>query len=182
MRQCSVSVRSLFVAVEMSASSPYEHAIKAIDEAHSNDPKIVTVNGEQVPYELHYARKMSEYLEKRQPHASETLQLAIRAQHFRRWEVPRDTYPMTKIGYHTWRTYLKQRQAQLVEQILDEARYSEKDRQRVGALIRKEGLKSDDQETQVLEGKCLDVVRVRTRSGATAVLTKCRRRLPRLLR
>lgn len=133
-------------------SAAYTSAVERIDEAHSHDPKKVTINGEEVPYELHYARKMSEYLKKRAPDAAETLRLAIRAQHFRRWEVPRDSYPMTKIGYHTWRTYLKQRQAQLVEQILDEAGFSEKDRKRVGALIRKENLKSDE-ETQVLEGK-----------------------------
>lgn len=138
-------------------SGQYEKAVTAIDEAHAQDPKKVNVGGEEVPYELHYARKMSEYLEKRDPSASETLKLAIRAQHFRRWEVPRDTYPMTKVGYHSWRTYLKKRQAELVESILQEAGYGEQDRQRVGALIRKEDLKSDE-ETQVLEGTLKDVI------------------------
>lgn len=133
-------------------STPFEEASAAIDKAHADDPKKITVNGEEVPYELHYARKMTEYLSKRAPNASETLKLAVRAQHFKRWEVPRNSYPMTKIGYHAWRTYLKQRQAQLVEAILDVARYSEKDRARVAALIKKEGLKSDE-ETQVLEGE-----------------------------
>lgn len=130
----------------------YESAVTKIDLAHAEDPKKITVGGEEVPYELHYAHKMSEYLSRRAPDASDTLKLAVRAQHFRRWEVPRDTYPMTKIGYHSWRTYLKKRQAQLVEEILAQVGYSEADRARVAALIRKEDLKSDD-ETQVLEGK-----------------------------
>lgn len=134
------------------ASPQYENAVVQIDEAHSKDPKTVNIDGVDTPYELHYAQKMTEYLEKRAPDASETLRLAIRAQHFRRWEVPRDTYPMTKIGYHSWRTYLKKRQAGLVQQICIDCGYSAADAERVAALIRKEDLKADE-ETQILEGQ-----------------------------
>lgn len=128
----------------------FDKAIAAIDAAHAQDPNKITVNGKEVPYELHYADKCTSYLRKRAPDASEALQLAIRAQHFRRWEVPRSKYPMTRVGYHAWRTYLKQYQAQLVEVILDECEYPRDVGRRVAALIRKEGLKSDE-ETQVLE-------------------------------
>lgn len=129
---------------------PYERALRAIDAAHSLDPTKITVSGQEVPYELHYAQKCTSYLSLRAPDAPDHLKLAIRAQHFRRWEVPRSTYPMTRVGYHTWRTHLKARQAQLVEQILDECRFDATTRKRVAALIRKEGLK-DDPETQILE-------------------------------
>lgn len=139
--------------------SSYTKALTAIDAAHAQDPNKITVAGKEVPYELHYAEKCTSYLEKRSPEASEALRLAIRAQHFRRWEVPRSTYPMTKIGYHTWRTYLKKRQADLVMSILDEC-YGAESRphdehmaflNRVGALIKKEGLKEGDEEAGVLE-------------------------------
>lgn len=132
--------------------TPFEKALSAIDAAHALDPnKTTTPNSqEEVPYELHYANKCTAYLEKRQPHSPETLRLAIRAQHFRRWEVPRASYPMTRPGYHAWRTFLKKRQASLVEEICIESGYSAEDAGRVAALIRKEGLK-DDEETQVLE-------------------------------
>ena len=103
------------------------------------------------PYELHYARKMTAYLERLDPTASTNLQLAVRAQHFRRWEVPRDQYPMTRVGYHMWRTVLKKRQAEQVAALLDECGFSLEDRERVGALIRKEGLGKDDAEAQTLE-------------------------------
>ena len=131
-------------------TSPYEKALAAIDEAHALDPNKTTINGEEAPYELHYARKCTSYLEKRAPDAPEHLRLAIRAQHFRRWEVPRSSYPMTRVGYHAWRTYLKKRQADLVKTICDEAGYKIETAERVGALIRKEDLKVDE-ETQVLE-------------------------------
>lgn len=134
----------------MTSKSSYEKALAAIDAAHSLDPNKTTIKGEEVPYELHYAQKSTSYLEKRAPDAADHLRLAIRAQHFRRWEVPRDTFPMTRVGYHAWRTHLKKRQADLVMSICDEAGYPIEITQRVGALIRKEDLKQDE-ETQVLE-------------------------------
>lgn len=130
--------------------SRYERVLTLIDEAHAQDPTMVNVNGTQQPYELHYSQKMSSYLERRSPTAPATLRLAIRAQHFRRWEVPRNTYPMNKIGYHAWRTYLKKRQAELASQICLDCGYSEEDAERVAALIRKEDLKKDE-DTQTLE-------------------------------
>lgn len=128
----------------------YLAALELIDEAHALDPKKIEVNGKEIPYELHYSEKMSRYLEQRSPDAPETLRLAIRAQHFRRWEIPRDSYPMNKIGYHAWRTYLKKRQAEMASQICLDCGYSEEDANRVAHLIRKEDLKKDE-ETQILE-------------------------------
>src|SRR4051794_3470214 len=106
------------------SASTEARALALIDAAHALDPKkTIGADGQERPYELHYAEKMSHYLEKRHPEASDVLQIAIRAQHFRRWEVPRDSYPMTKIGYHTWRTYLKKRQAEQIETICKEVGY-----------------------------------------------------------
>jgi hypothetical protein len=131
-------------------SEPLTKALEAIDAAHAQDPTLVTINGQEIPYELHYAQKCTAYLSKRAPSASDPLRLAIRAQHFRRWEVPRSSYPMTRPGYHAWRTYLKKRQASLVATICTESGYSDDVAQRVASLIRKEDLK-EDEETQVLE-------------------------------
>lgn len=125
-------------------------ALKLIDEAHAQDPKKIEVDGKEQPYELHYSQKMSNYLEKRNPSAPDTLRLAIRAQHFRRWEIPRDSYAMNKVGYHAWRTYLKKRQADMASKICLDCGYSEDDATRVAHLIKKEDLKKDD-ETQTLE-------------------------------
>ncbi|TID25894.1 glutamyl-tRNA synthetase [Venturia nashicola] len=131
-------------------TTPYEKALASIDAAHALDPKQIEVDGKEIPYELHYAQQMSHYLSLRSPQASDPLKLAIRSQHFRRWEVPRDSYPMTRPGYHAWRTLLKKRQAELAAQICKEAGYAEEEAERVAQLVRKEDLKSDE-ETQVLE-------------------------------
>lgn len=128
----------------------FEAALRLIDEAHGQDPREVQTEQGKVPYELLYTNKMSAYLERCDPNASETLRLAIRAQHLRRWEVPRDLYAKNKTGYHLWRTYLKKRQAEMAAQICLDSGYSEDDANRVAALVRKENLKQDA-ETQTLE-------------------------------
>ncbi|KAI4161169.1 MAG: hypothetical protein L6R39_000129 [Caloplaca ligustica] len=130
--------------------SKFETAVRLIDEAHAQDPNTVHSDGKPIAYELFYSNKMSDYLDKCDTNASETLRLAVRAQHLRRWEVPRSSYAMNKIGYHSWRTYLKKRQAELAAQICLDSGYSSEDADRVAALVRKENLKQDA-ETQTLE-------------------------------
>ena len=130
--------------------SRFQQALQKIDAAHAEDPTKVKKDNQEIPYELYYADQMSYYLQQRFASASEELQLAIRAQHFRRWEVPRSSYPMTKVGYHSWRTYLKKRQAELASQICLDSGYSEEEAARVASMIKKENMKNDE-ETQVLE-------------------------------
>lgn len=130
----------------------FDQARRSIYAGHDEDPnKHTTADGKQLPYETHYSQKMEAYLTKRQPDASDVLKLAICGQHFKRWEVPRDSYPMTKIGYHTWRTHLKKRQAKLIGSILDECGYPIDQTETCMALIEKEGLKQGEEEVQVLE-------------------------------
>lgn len=132
------------------SQSKFDAALAAIDAAHAEDPNKIDIDAHTEPYELHYAKKMTAYLNQRSPQAHDLLRLAIRAQHFRRWEIPRSSYPMTRPGYYSWRTFLKKRQAELVAQICLDVGYSQDDADRVGALVRKEDLKVD-QDTQVLE-------------------------------
>ncbi|KAF2967903.1 hypothetical protein GQX73_g5664 [Xylaria multiplex] len=131
-------------------------ALKAIDDSHAEDPRTVPSadgSGGEVPNELHYARKMSRWLAVRCPDASPTLQLACRAQHFRRWEIPRDSFPMTRAGYLTWRAKQKTQAAGKIKTLLSSipsTTLAAEDIDRVAALVRKENL-SADAETQVLE-------------------------------
>ncbi|KAL2676674.1 hypothetical protein Neosp_010438 [[Neocosmospora] mangrovei] len=133
----------------------YARGLELIDAAHAEDPRTASgPDGTTLPYELDYARKMTKWLALRSPSASPVLQLACRAQHFRRWEIPRSSYPMTRPGYLTWRTKLKAQAAVQVAELLASPEIQppipEEDRARVAALIRKENLKADE-ETQVLE-------------------------------
>jgi len=57
---------------------------------------------------------------------------------------------MTKAGYYAWRTFLKKRQAELAAELCVQAGLEKEEAERVGALVRKEDLKSDE-ETMVLE-------------------------------
>jgi hypothetical protein len=132
------------------AATNYEAAISLIDEAHAQDPTITIVDGADVPYELHYAQKMTHYLSLRAPSSSPVLKVAIRAQHFRRWEIPRDSYPMTKAGYLNWRSFLKKRQADLASAICIGCNFTAEEAEEVARLIRKEDLKKNE-ETQILE-------------------------------
>ena len=130
-------------------------ALDLIDAAHKEDPDKVEINGETVPYELHYAQKMTKFLDLHTPDADPLVLTAARAQHFRRWEVPRDSYPRTRPGYFAWRTCLKMRQSEQVKQICLECSYSEEDASKVAALIAKEDLKKGegkgDAAAQVIE-------------------------------
>ncbi|KAK0099721.1 hypothetical protein ONS95_013386 [Cadophora gregata] len=132
------------------AATNYQAAISLIDEAHAQDPNITIVDGKDVPYELHYAQQMSRYLDLRAPDASPVLKVAIRAQHFRRWEIRRDSYPMTKAGYLNWRSFLKKRQADLAAAICVGCNFTTEEAEEVAKLIRKEDLKKNE-ETQILE-------------------------------
>ncbi|KAL4774150.1 hypothetical protein BDW60DRAFT_165929 [Aspergillus nidulans var. acristatus] len=137
-------------------STSFEKTLSLIDAAHAQDPKTTTPSDPEsspvLPYELHYANKMTKYLSLRSPSASEALRLAVRAQHLRRWEVPRTDFPATKIGYHSWRSHLAKRQAEIAHSLCLEGGYDEQFAGRVAALVRKEGLRGgEDEEVQVLE-------------------------------
>lgn len=69
----------------------YATGLKLIDEAHAQDPTKTPFpdgSAQDMPYELHYAQKMTRFLALRSPDASPALQLACRAQHFRRSVLP----------------------------------------------------------------------------------------------
>ncbi|KAK4127854.1 hypothetical protein N657DRAFT_641905 [Parathielavia appendiculata] len=138
-----------------SLGANYATAIRLIDDAHSQDPNTIPGDSGPIPYELHYARKMTRWLASRKPDASPALQLACRAQHFRRWELPRSSYPMTRAGYLTWRAKQKSQAAAQVAELLASSEIqpalARDEIERVAALVRKEGLTKGDVETQVLE-------------------------------
>jgi hypothetical protein len=130
--------------------SRYEEAIRRFDQANAEDPTTETVDGEQVPKELIYGRRMSERLEAFDPEAPEPVKLAVRAQHIRRWEVPRHSYPEGRAGYLKWRTDLYKRHGDIAGGIMEEVGYEADTVARVKTLLRKRGLKTDP-DVQLLE-------------------------------
>ena len=77
-------------------SKPFEAVIAAIDASNADDPRETVVDEKPYPFESVYADRMSKTMEGLYPEASELLRIAARAQHIRRWEIPRDTYPKNR--------------------------------------------------------------------------------------
>jgi Domain of unknown function (DUF4202) len=128
----------------------FDDVIAAIDEANARDPKIVEIDGGAVSTELLYGRRMSDALARMAPNASELLRIAVRGQHIERWTSPRSGYPVGRAGYLKWRNDLKEYHARRLGEIMTAAGYEPQDAARVGALVRKERLRSDS-EAQMLE-------------------------------
>ncbi len=119
----------------------FKTATALIDAANELDP---------ANKELLYSQRMSEWLNRIEPAASTALKLAARAQHLRRWIIPRSDYPMDRIGYLKWRTTLYKFHAEEAAKILHKAGFDQETIERVATLIRKERIKSDP-EAQTLE-------------------------------
>lgn len=121
----------------------FKHAVSRFDEENSKDPNKEIIDGREYAKELLYARRMSGWLEKLQPDASEALKLAARSQHIRRWEIPRSKYPKNRAGYLDWRTTLYSFHAEKSGEILKEAGYDVETIARVQTLLRKQNIKTD---------------------------------------
>jgi hypothetical protein len=125
----------------------FAEAAVRFDAAHAEDPE-QDASGQ--PAELVYAQRMSAWLAKLAPDASETLRLAARCQHIRRWAIRRGDYPEGVAGYRKWRVDEANAHALIAREILAQAGYDEATAQRVQSLVRKERLKQDP-EAQLLE-------------------------------
>jgi hypothetical protein len=131
-------------------SDRFNRALARFDEENSRDPNREILNGVEQPRELLYAQWLTEWVIRLRPDASEELRLAARCQHLRRWEVPRNSYPMTRVGYLQWREGLKKFHAQRAGEILTEVGYSEDIIKRVQNLNLKKDFPTDP-ETRVME-------------------------------
>ena len=128
----------------------YQLAIAAFDKANAEDPNIEIWDGKEYPKELIYALRMTRMQEIYVPEASETLKLAVRAQHIQRWKTPRSDYPMDRQGYLQWRSGLYQFHAETAGDLMKSVGYDDESIARVQTNIGKKGLKTNT-ETQLTE-------------------------------
>ncbi len=129
----------------------FDEAIRLFDAANREDPTLEPgTDGQLVPKELLYAQRMTACLARVAPAAPVAVQLAARCQHIRRWSIPRQSFPMTRPGYHQWRNTLKKYHAELAGELLAQAGYEPELIARVQQLVQKLHLK-DDPEVQLLE-------------------------------
>lgn len=128
----------------------YELAVSLIDNANSQDPNTEQSDGKKWPKELLYGYHMANMLERYQPEADHVVKLAIRGQHIQRWKSPRSDYPMTRQGYHKWRSDLYIFHADKVAALMDQAGFSQAEIARAKQAVAKVGIKSNP-DTQLLE-------------------------------
>jgi hypothetical protein len=128
----------------------FQAAIAAFDATNADDPNSEDTEKGPQPRELLYGQRMSAWLERLYPDASEPLRLAVRCQHIERWRRPRRDYPEGRVGYLTWRRDAKSFHAERAAEILAGLGYPQATIARVASLVKKERLKADP-EAQALE-------------------------------
>jgi len=134
----------------------FAQAIAAFDAANAEDPHRLVVGGEPRPRELVHAERLSAWVERLAPNASEPLRLAARCQHIRRWQIPRTSFPAGRVGYLQWRTELARFHADTAASILDELGY---ERELIDAVRRinvKQGLRSHPDTQTMEDALCLE--------------------------
>ena len=133
----------------------FREAVRRIDAANADDPHTLTVDGRLQPKELTHAAMVSAWVARIQPEASESLLLAARAHHIRRWTILREDYPSGRGGYLRWRTALQAMHAEEVGRILGQVGYTTGEITRVQRLVRKFNLKRDVEAQTLEDGLCL---------------------------
>jgi hypothetical protein len=128
----------------------FQTAIQRFDEENAKDPHSDQMDGRNQPKELVYAERLTDWVLKLSPDASEILQLAARCQHLCRWKIPRNQYEMNRTGYLKWRSDLKKFHSEKAGGILKEVGYNSEIIEKVQALNLKKNFPNDP-ESQILE-------------------------------
>lgn len=134
----------------MVTSDKLPKAFQLFDKANEQDPNTEKYMGRSYPKEVLYAIRMTEKLNDFAPDASEALRLTARCQHICRWEIPRESYDMNRVGYLKWRQDLKKFHARKATEILEQVGYSQELIDKVAFLLEKKQLKKNE-DTQTLE-------------------------------
>jgi hypothetical protein len=126
-------------------------AYARFDAENSRDPNLE--NGQ--PRELVYAERLTGWVLKLCPSASEALRLAARCQHICRWQNPRENYPLDRAGYLKWRAELKKFHAEKSGAILREVGYDDETIRRVQALNLKKNFPTEAESRVLEDALCL---------------------------
>ncbi len=130
-------------------------ALARFDEANSSDPNLEWDSGKQLPREFLYAQRLTRWVLRLNPEASDALRLAARGAHLRRWEIARNSYPATRPGYLRWRSDLKTFHAEKVAEIMTQVGYPEEMVLRVKALVSKASFPHDPDGRTLEDALCL---------------------------
>lgn len=129
--------------------------LNAIDNINQQDPNTELVNGESIAKELIYGQRMSACLLEYWPEASEFLQIAVRAQHIKRWHLKRNEFAEGKTGYFTWRKELGKFHAELASTLMIDNGYDENEAELTANIVKKAKLKSNIDSQTLEDVACL---------------------------
>ncbi len=118
--------------------TPLKKVLSAIDNINRTDSNTILVDGVEHPKELIYGQRMSQCLAKHWGQASELLQIAVRAQHIKRWHLQRSEFEQGKAGYYQWRIALGKFHGELAASIMIEQGYTVDQAEQTAAMIRKD--------------------------------------------
>jgi hypothetical protein len=134
----------------VASAARFELAIATFDRENAEDPHTLEVAGVARPRELVDAERLSAWVLRLQPDASEALRLAARCQHIRRWQIPRESLPSGRVGYLKWRTQLGRFHADTATRLLEGLGYERELIDAVRRINLKQGLHSNA-DTQTME-------------------------------
>jgi len=136
-------------------TTPLKKVLTAIDNINQTDSNTTLVNGVEQPKELLYGQRMSQCLAKYWIESSELLQIAVRAQHIKRWHLKRNEFEQGKAGYYQWRIALGKFHGELTASIMLECGYTTEQAEQTAAIIRKDlirqGKTKTNNDSQTLE-------------------------------
>lgn len=126
-----------------------------IDAENAQDPHHEIIDGTPMPKELVYGQRMTTWMERLRPDAPAALRIATRAQHIRRWDIPRDTFDLDRRGYLLWRKRLYAHHADLASRIVLNAGGDQALADRVAFLLQKRQLNVDPDTQSLEDAACL---------------------------
>jgi hypothetical protein len=132
-----------------------EQAIAIIDAINQQDPKTEQDGEHLYPAALLYGQRMSYRLSLFCKEPPTSLKIAVRAQHIKRWTVPRDTHPLGRAGYLAWRKSLSIMHANEAMDIATQVGCDELTVATIGKMIRKEQIKRDPLVQSLEDVACL---------------------------
>ncbi len=136
-------------------SQQCQQVLDAIDLINQQDPNHTVVDGKPVAKELLYGQYMSQCLHQYWPDANELLQIAVRAQHVKRWHLARSDFAEGKQGYLLWRKELGKFHAETAKQLMLTNGYDEQQSEQTACIIRKEKLKKNADSQTLEDVACL---------------------------
>jgi len=138
-----------------SFNAKLQAVLLAIDEINSQDPNKTIIKGKEQAKELLYGHYMTACIEKYWPNSNELLQIAVRAQHIKRWHLKRTEYEVGKAGYFKWRIAQGKFHAELTKRLMLEHGFNESDAEVTAKILRKEKLKSNVNSQTLEDVACL---------------------------